>query len=335
MMPGCKIGLVVFLFTLSLLLSPAVRAESAPTLDGLLSRTTRLIVISPHPDDETLGAGGLIQRVLGLKGAVKVVFMTSGDGYPEGVEMEEHISHPTAQDFREYGVERQEEAVRVLETLGMKKKDIIFLGFPDGGLCSILMKYPSDNGPDYKSPFTLEDRPPPSDVILPNTEYNVEDLERAITQVLTDFRPTLIVTTHLRDQHPDHHATYFYVKEALKALEKKDAHRKPKPRPQLLTFLIHFGQWPLDGGGGTGSHLNSPQGFPEKDMEWISFPLSPEEVDMKRRALLQYPTQMLIMGRYILSFARGNELFAFDRPRTAKEIEELRPCLQEERIWWR
>ena len=70
-------------------------------------------------------------------------------------------------------------------------------------------------------------------------------------------------------------------------------------------------------------------------MEWISFPLSPEEVDMKRRALLQYPTQMLIMGRYILSFARGNELFAFDRPRTAKEIEELRPCLQEERIWGR
>jgi len=82
MMPGCKIGLVAFLFTLPLLLSPAVRAEDPPTLDGLLSRTTRLVVISPHPDDETLGVGGLIQRVIGLKGAVKVVFMTSGAGYP-------------------------------------------------------------------------------------------------------------------------------------------------------------------------------------------------------------------------------------------------------------
>ena len=58
--------------------------------------------------------------------------------------------------------------MRVLETQGMKKKDIIFLGFPDGGLCSILMKYQSDAGPDYKSPFTLEDRPPPADVSLPN-----------------------------------------------------------------------------------------------------------------------------------------------------------------------
>ncbi len=293
-------------------------------LDALLSRSTRLMVVSPHPDDETLGAGGLIQQVLGIGGAVKVVFMTSGDGYPEGVEMEEHIAHPTAQDFREYGVERQEEAVRVLETLGMKEKDVIFLGFPDGGLCSILSKYPSDDGPDYKSPFTLEDRPPPPDVILPNTEYNAEDLEKAIHQEMTDFRPTLLVTTHSRDQHPDHHSTYFFVKETLKALEKQ----KPSWKPQLLTFLIHFGQWPLDGGGGTGSRLYPPQGFPEKDIEWSSFPLSPEEVDTKRRALLQYHTQMLIMGRYLLSFARGNELFSFDRPRTEKEVEELRRCEQ-------
>ncbi len=308
-----------------LLLSPCARAEEKlPTLDVLLSPNTRLMVFSPHPDDETLGAGGLIQRVLGVGGAVKVVFMTSGDGYPEGVEMEEHISHPTAQDFREYGMERQEEAMRVLETLGMKEKDVIFLGFPDGGLCSILSKYQSDGGPDYKSPFTLEDRPPPSDVILPNTEYNAEDLKRAITQVLADFRPTLLVTTHPRDQHPDHHSTYFFVKEALKVLEKQ----KPSWKPQMLTFLIHFGQWPLDGGGGSGSRLYPPQGFPEQDIEWISFLLSPQEVETKRRALLQYHTQMLVMGRYLLSFARANELFVFDRPRTEKEIQEMRRCEQ-------
>src|SRR5262245_5849322 len=307
-MPSCKPRFLPFFFVLSLLFSPASRAESLSALEGLLSAKTRLMVFSPHPDDVTLGAGGLIQRVLGIGGAVKVVFMTSGDGYPEGVEMEEHISHPTAQDYREYGVERQEEAVRVLEALGMKEIDIIFLGFPDGGLCSILSKYPSDDGPDYKSPFTLEDRPPAADVVLPNTEYNTEDLERAITKVLVDFRPTLVVTTHPRDQHPDHHSTYFFVEGALKAFAKSNPHLKPQP--QLLTCLIHFGQWPLDGGGGTGSRLYPPQGFPEEDREWISFPLSPEEVDTKRRALLLYRTQMLVMGRYLLSFARGNELFS-------------------------
>jgi LmbE family N-acetylglucosaminyl deacetylase len=282
------------------------------------------MVFSPHPDDETLGAGGLIQRVLEIGGVVKVVFMTSGDGFPEGVEMEEHISHPTARDFRHYGRERQEEAVRVLETLGMKEKDILFLGFPDGGLCSILSKYRSDDGPDYKSPFTLEDRPPSADVILPNMEYNAEDLQRVITQVLIDFRPTLLVTTHPRDQHPDHHSTYFFVARTLKVLEKQN----PNWKPLVLTFLVHFGQWPLDGGGGTGSRLYPPQGFPEKEGEWISFPLSPQEVETERRALLQYHTQMLVMGRYLLSFARANELFSFERQRTEKEIEELRPCRQ-------
>src|SRR5262245_37483517 len=35
----------------------------------------RLLVIAPHPDDETLGAGGLIQRVIAHHGAVHVVLV--------------------------------------------------------------------------------------------------------------------------------------------------------------------------------------------------------------------------------------------------------------------
>ena len=166
------------LFLLLALILPftaSVHAENSQEFEDLLSRKTRLVVFSPHPDDETLGAGGLIQQVLRRGGEVKVIFMTSGDGYPEGVEMEDRIAHPTAQDYREYGTLRQKEALRVLATLGMKEKNIIFLGFPDGGLYSILSKYQSDDGPDYTSPFTLENRPPVPDVLLPNIEYNGED----------------------------------------------------------------------------------------------------------------------------------------------------------------
>src|SRR6202035_4245694 len=42
----------------------------------------RALVISPHPDDATLGAGGLIQRVMHEGGAVRVVEMTGGDAFP-------------------------------------------------------------------------------------------------------------------------------------------------------------------------------------------------------------------------------------------------------------
>jgi len=50
----------------------------------IILHDTRLLIFSPHPDDESLRAAGLIQRVLKEGGKVKVVFMTNGDGFPEG-----------------------------------------------------------------------------------------------------------------------------------------------------------------------------------------------------------------------------------------------------------
>ncbi len=82
--------------------------------------------------------------------------------------------------------------------------------------------------------------------------------------------------------------------------------------PRVLTFLIHFGQWPIDQGAGTGSRLHPPEGFPDKGIQWISLILTPEEVVTKRNALQEYHTQMIVMARYLLSFARSNELFILE-----------------------
>src|SRR5262245_14574463 len=137
-------------------------------LDPFLSENTRLIVFSPHPDDETLGAGGLIQRVLAIGGAVKVVFMTSGDGFPEGVETQNRIARPTAGDYRNYGKLRKREARQALRILGMKKQDIVFLNFPDGGLRNLMREHWLDRFPYFRSPYTLEDRPQSDNAVLPN-----------------------------------------------------------------------------------------------------------------------------------------------------------------------
>ena len=56
------------------------RRAPAPTLD--VPPQTRLLVVAPHPDDETLGAGGLMERVHESGGRVNVVYLTDGDGYP-------------------------------------------------------------------------------------------------------------------------------------------------------------------------------------------------------------------------------------------------------------
>jgi LmbE family N-acetylglucosaminyl deacetylase len=290
---------------------PAPYAHRAGALQGLepfLSKNTRLMVFSPHPDDESLAAAGLIQRVLTLGGAVKVVFMTTGDGFPEGVEKETRIARPTAQDYRNYGKLRKKEALQALRTLGMKKQDVVFLNFPDGGLRNLLQKHWIDRRPYFRSPFTLEDRPQLDDTLLPNIEFNGEDVKREVEKLLLDFHPSLIAVADPRDGHPDHCSTYFFVSKSLKAYRKN----YPTLDPKIITFLVHFRQWPLGSGAGTGARLNPPEGFPQ-EADWISLALSDEELANKRKCLMEYHTQMLVMGRYLMSFARANELFLIDQ----------------------
>src|SRR5262252_4115942 len=57
--------------------APLERAASALPAIGA---GTSLLVISPHPDDETLCCAGVIQRVVHAGGRVSVVWITSGDG---------------------------------------------------------------------------------------------------------------------------------------------------------------------------------------------------------------------------------------------------------------
>lgn len=83
-------------FVFSTLTLAFAQTEELKGIEPLISAGTRLMIFSPHPNDESLGAGGLIQRVLNAGGRVKVVFMTNGDGFQEGVEKEDHISRPTS-----------------------------------------------------------------------------------------------------------------------------------------------------------------------------------------------------------------------------------------------
>lgn len=55
------------------------RAEQPLSLD--INPGERLLEFAPHPDDEVLGAGGLIQEVLARSGSVRIVTVTSGDGF--------------------------------------------------------------------------------------------------------------------------------------------------------------------------------------------------------------------------------------------------------------
>lgn len=83
-----------------------------------------ILIASPHPDDETLGCGGLIARCAELACSITVLAMTNGDA-----------SHPGDNTWRErLGETRKHEQRNALKALGLTDPDVIPLALPDGGL---------------------------------------------------------------------------------------------------------------------------------------------------------------------------------------------------------
>lgn len=89
-----------------------------------LLRERGLIVIAPHPDDETLGCGGLLAWASQSDVLRHVVFLTNG----------EH-SHP--ETMHDLGAIRRLEATVAAAHLGLTRAHLSFLGLPDGGLLSL------------------------------------------------------------------------------------------------------------------------------------------------------------------------------------------------------
>ena len=105
--------------------------ETALTFEGTFLPSSAVlefgttVIVAPHPDDETIGCGGLIAllREHGLR--VGVVVMTDGGN-----------SHPNSQAFsreRPSGV-RQRETLDAAEILGVPPSDVQFLRYHDGQL---------------------------------------------------------------------------------------------------------------------------------------------------------------------------------------------------------
>jgi LmbE family N-acetylglucosaminyl deacetylase len=314
-----KAGRVLALVCAALLAPPAVHAAPPrhqktavakpppppPVLD--VPDGTRLLVIAPHPDDEVLGAGGLMQRVHASGGTVRVVYLTDGDGYPEGVKAEDHVEAPSPKDYLGYGKQRRAEARAALVRLGLADAFQTFLGFPDGGLCKLTRDYWSERRAAYRSPYTRLTRPPKAEILVPATRYRGEDLSQEIALVIADFKPTLIAVPRKEDQHPDHCASWFFLADSLNDV--KRVH--PDFSTDVINYIVHFNTWPFEEDG---PRLDPPPGLRGGASGWIRFPLSPAETRLKRRALRRYTTQWHVMDWFLDGFARSNEVFSRPRP---------------------
>src|ERR1041385_752057 len=126
---------LVLAIAMSVIIWWAQPSPTVPLLRLYPTPNTRLLVLSPHPDDETIAAAGVLQRVQSAGGHVRVVVMTSGDAFPPAVERAEPGTTADAGDLRRFGRRREQESRRAMDLLGVPPSEVTFLGFPDEGLC--------------------------------------------------------------------------------------------------------------------------------------------------------------------------------------------------------
>jgi LmbE family N-acetylglucosaminyl deacetylase len=264
-----------------LLAAACAGRRGAPTV----AAGTRLVVVAPHPDDETIAAGGLIQRVLGAGGTVDVVVVTDGDGYVEAAAALTGHDQPTAPDFVALGRTRRDEELAAAAVLGVPTGHVHFLGYPDDGLEPLL---DVSWGPAHAYVSTHTGRGP----------FTGAGLHRRLSDVLCAARPTLVVTADPADVHPDHAATGRFTLAAVLTLAE---------RPRVLTYLVHDPEWPpplaLD------EDMPAPDGVRWKGARWWSLELTEAERDTKLWALAGYRTQLQVLGGLLERFLRRSEVF--------------------------
>ena len=304
---------------LGVLLAAAVSLGATPngTRPGtgalVIPPGARVLVFAPHPDDETIGAGGLIFHLARRGVPVRVVFVTNGDGYAEAVAQDFHELKPRDTDYVEFGEIRRREALAAARHLGLHRGDLVFLGFPDGGLAQLWQDHWSRTRP-YTSPYTNEDSPPAPD----SAEYDGQDLASLVGRQLRTFRPSVIVIPHPYDAHLDHaHASYFVI-DALDAL--RAAHVLPE-RVVVLTYLVHHPTWPS--AGSDRDRLAPPSVKETPDTLWTGIDLTPAELAAKEAALGEYRTQLPVLGDLLHRFCRPNELYGRVKSRVLDGIAEV------------
>ncbi len=158
-----------------------------------------VVVVAPHPDDESIAAGGLIQLALSNGARVTVVFLTDGDDNPWPQRALERRVWIGPRDRVRWGQRRRNEARAAVAILGVPNSSVRHLGLPDMAVTAALEA---------------------------DTAATVEML----CKIFRDVSPTLVVAPSPSDAHPDHSAAH-----VLCSL----AHADCGSNAQVLSYLVH------------------------------------------------------------------------------------------------
>jgi LmbE family N-acetylglucosaminyl deacetylase len=258
----------------------------------------RVLIVAPHPDDESLCCGGLIRRTLTSGGSVAIVWITSGDAFELDAMVVERTLRPRAAGLEKLAVMRMSEARAAAARLSVSSSNQFFLGYPDRGLRQILAR----KDLVFRSRYTGADHVPYDGTVAQGSAYTGNNLERDLNSVMAKFKPTLVFAPSTADVHPDHRATAELVTRVLTPLRRLGIARY---------WVVHGGEgWPAP----TGLRRELRQTPPPVALQlpWQCLTLTADEQDSKLAAIRLHRTQLEVMGKKMLSFVRQDELYVLE-----------------------
>jgi len=281
----------------------ALQAQEDVSWPGLsFHPKDRVLILAPHPDDEAIGAVGVIQKALKAGAKVKVVLFTNGDNNELAFIIYEKRITFKQKEFIHMGQVRRAESLAAMNSLGLSRDDVICLGYPDFGTLEIFTKYWGDTKP-FKSMFVRKTNVPYADALSPNAPFVGESILNDLKKVLLDFKPTKILVSHPADHNRDHQALYLFLQVALWEL-KTQIHK-----PGIFPYLIHVVGWPEPRGFHPELALEPPTELNTPEIPWQKLELTQDEIKAKYDAVSYYKSQIEYDPPYLFTFARKNELF--------------------------
>ncbi len=308
------------------------------------SSERRVLIVAPHPDDETLAHAGVIYHALHgdhLRHArVWVVVVTSGDAYTSAVANYYQVSSPTALDFRNSALARHAESLDAMARLGLThSNDVLFLGYPDQGLRSLFTSN-YDMSAVYTSSFTRQNEKYDPDAFRRDAspesiKYTGTNVVQDLVTILSSFRPSEVYVSDPRDSHVDHAYAYLCFDTALRAAGMLSAtlYREIIHAPQQSSTYWPNPAYATDREARCTPTLTfeTPAGMPVPDASFDFAVISADSpirradpaTNLKRLAIDCYksqigwyysggvlvPSTVIDSKGYLISFAKSNELF--------------------------
>jgi LmbE family N-acetylglucosaminyl deacetylase len=297
-------AIVFFAYTLCYAL------ENLPAFD----KTDRVLILAPHPDDESIATAGVIQRALEAGAQVKVVCYTNGDNNEFSFIVYEKRLTFLKGEFLHMGTVRAKESAAAMKFLGVRDQDINYMGYPDFSTMEILTKY-WDTLKPLRSMFARVQKVSYKNAMSVGAPYVGESILRDLKTILMAFKPTKVFVSHPADTNRDHQSLYLFLHVALWDLA---GHVE---QPAVFPYLVHVIGWPVPRGKHPDWALKPPTDLAEQ--HWKQLVLTDKELSNKEKAISFYRSQIAYNPPYLYTFARRNELFSdFDHiivPRSSSE----------------